>query len=110
MASANGMALGPANAQIRDTLTLFARHVAPLMEQLGGSGLFDRQSAEHEWARGKPQVLVRLLAFQTDACNGLRAPKFLFGDNQVAGKAAENRPGRLKTVVLVRSRVGRERL
>jgi hypothetical protein len=66
---------------------------------LAGYGLFDRQFAEHEWARSKSQIRIRFLAFQTDACNGLRAPKFLSGDNQVAGKIAENRPGRLKTVV-----------
>jgi len=52
--------------------------------------------------------LIRLLTFQTDACDGLRAPKFLLGDDEIPGKATKNRPGRLKTVVLVRSRLGRE--
>ena len=52
--------------------------VAPFVEQLAGGGLLDRQPAEHEWTRGKPQVLIRLLTFQTDAGNGVCAPKFLF--------------------------------
>jgi len=64
--------------------------VAPLVEQLAWPGLFDRQSAEHEWARRKPQILIRLLTFQADAGDGLRAPKFLFGDDQLATKTAEN--------------------
>ena len=97
----------------RETVRRMACHlkrelaIASLMEKLAGSGLLDRQSAEHEWSGRKPQVLIRLLTFQTDAGDGLCAPKFLFGDDQVAGKAAKNRPGRLKPVVLVRSRWSR---
>ena len=64
--------------------------VASLVEQLAGGWLFDRQSAEHEGTRSKPQVLIRLLTFQTDACDCLSAPKFLFGDDKVAGKTAKN--------------------
>lgn len=79
--------------------------VASFVEQLAGCGLFDRQSAEHERARRKPQILIRLLTFQTDAGDGLSAPKFLLGDGQVAGKAAENRSGGLKTVVSMRRRL-----
>ena len=77
--------------------------IASFVEQLARCGLLDRQSAEHERTRRKPEILIRLLTFQTDACDGLRAPKFLFGDDQVAGKAAKNRAGRLKPMVLVRS-------
>jgi hypothetical protein len=55
--------------------------VAPFVEQLAGGGLLDRKSAEHEWARRKPQILIRLLTFQTDAGDGVSAPKFLFGDD-----------------------------
>ena len=84
--------------------------VAPLVEQLAGRGFFDRQSAENERARRKPQTLIRVLTFQSDAGDGLRPPKFLFGDDQIPRKVAKNRPGRLKTVVLMRSRLGREQL
>ena len=52
--------------------------IASLVEQLARRGLLDRQSAEHERTRREAEILIRLLAFQTDACNGLRAPKFLF--------------------------------
>ena len=52
--------------------------IASLMEKLAGGGLLDRKSAEHEWTRRKPKVLIRLLSFQTDAGDGLSAPKFLF--------------------------------
>ena len=52
--------------------------VAPLGGQLAGGGLLDRQSTEHEWARRKPQILIRLLTFQTDAGDGVSPPKFLF--------------------------------
>jgi hypothetical protein len=84
--------------------------VASLVEQLAGGWLLDRQSAEHERTRRKTEILIRLPAFQTDAGDGLGAPKFLFGDDQVAGKTQKNRPGKLKPVVLVRSGFGRERL
>ena len=84
--------------------------VAPLMKQLAGRGLFDRQSAENKRAGCKPQILIRLLTFQADTGDGLRAPELLFGDDQVARKTAENRPGGLKTMVLVHSRSGRKRL
>jgi hypothetical protein len=85
--------------------------VASFVEQLARCGLFDRQSAKHEWAGRKPQILIRLLTFQTDAGNGLSAPKFLFGDDQVTGKTAKNRSGCLKTMVLVHRRVvGGDRL
>ena len=52
--------------------------IASFVEQPAGYGLFDRQSAEHERARCKPQILIGLLTFQTDAGDGLLTPKFLF--------------------------------
>jgi len=52
--------------------------VAPFVEQLADGRLLDRQSAEHEWAGRKPQILIRLLTFQTDAGDGVSPPKFLF--------------------------------
>jgi hypothetical protein len=55
--------------------------IASFVEQLAHRGLLDRQSAEHERTRRKTEILIRLLAFQADACNGLSAPKFLFGDD-----------------------------
>jgi hypothetical protein len=82
--------------------------VAPLVEQLAGRGLFNRQSAEHERSRRKPEGLIRLLPFQTDAGDGVSPPKFLFGDDQIAWKTPKNRTGGLKAVVLVCSRFGRE--
>jgi hypothetical protein len=48
------------------------------VEQLARRGLLDRQSAEHERTRRKTEILIRLLTFQTDACDGLSAPQFLF--------------------------------
>jgi hypothetical protein len=62
--------------------------VAPLVEQLAVRRLFDRQSAENKRAGCKPQILIRLLTFQADAGDGLRAPKLLFGDDQVPRKTA----------------------
>jgi len=84
--------------------------VTSFMEQLAGSWLLDRESAEHEWAGGKPQILIGFLTFQTDAGDGVSPPKFLFRDDQIPGKAAKNRAGGLKAVVLVRPRSDRERL
>ena len=52
--------------------------IASFVEQLARRGLFDWQSAEHERTRCETEILIRLLSFQTDACDGLRAPKFLF--------------------------------
>src|ERR1700759_2184122 len=75
--------------------------VAPLMKELAMRGLFNRKSAEHEWAGRKPQILIRLLTFQPDAGDGFGAPKFLLGDDQIAGKAAKNRCGALKSVMQV---------
>jgi hypothetical protein len=79
--------------------------VAPLVQQLPGRGLFDRQSAGHKRPGRKPRILIRLLTFQTHTGDRLRPPKFLFGDDQVTGKTAENRAGGLKTVVSVRRRL-----
>ena len=52
--------------------------VTSLVEQLAGCGLLYWQATEYERARREPQILIRLLTFQADAGNGLRAPKFLF--------------------------------
>ena len=52
--------------------------VASFVEQLAGCWLLDRQSAEHERARRKPQILICLLAFHTNAGDGIGSPKFLF--------------------------------
>src|SRR5258707_15850262 len=84
--------------------------VAPFVEQLAGGGLLDRQSAEHERARRKPQILICLLAFHTNAGDGIGSPKFLFLHDQATWKTAKNRSGGLKAVGLVRSRCRRKRL
>jgi hypothetical protein len=80
--------------------------IAPFVEQLSCGRLLNRQSAEHEEPRRKPEILVRLLTLKTDAGYGLRAPKFLLGDDQVARKTTNNRPSGLKVVVLMCPRSG----
>ena len=67
--------------------------VAPLMQELPGGWLLDRQPAEHERSGSETEILVRLLALQADAGNGLGSPESLFGNDQVTGQAAENGPG-----------------
>ena len=52
--------------------------ISPFVQQLPRLRAFYGQSAEDEWARRKPQILIRLLTFQTDAGDGVSPPKFLF--------------------------------
>lgn len=67
--------------------------IAPLMQELPGGWLFDRQPAEHERPGSESEILVCLLALQADAGNGLGPPELLLGNDQVTGQVAENVPG-----------------
>jgi hypothetical protein len=67
--------------------------IAPLMQELPGGWLFDRQPAEHERPGSESEILVCLLPLQANTGDGLGSPELLFGNDQFTGQMAENGPG-----------------
>ena len=67
--------------------------VPPFIEQIGRSGLLDRQSTQYEWPRTESQVLVALLSPEPDLAAGLSHPKLTLRDDQFRRHRFQNGTG-----------------